>query len=71
MTSRDPVGIAHRVVGSASIWVLGRVAGPQHEARVLFSDPNALYVDLEGFCLGVLGARAVQVPCGVRTKLPP
>ena len=69
MTTSAPP-IAHRVVGSASIWVLGRVAGPQREARVLFSDPNALYVDLEGFCLGVLGARAVQVPCGVRTQLP-
>jgi hypothetical protein len=57
-------------VGSASIWVLGRVAGPQRTARVLYSDQNALYVDLEGFCLGVLGARAVQVPCGVRTQLP-
>jgi hypothetical protein len=57
-------------VGSASIWVLGRVAGPQRSARVLYSDPNALYVDLEGFCLGVLGARAVQLPCGVRTQLP-
>ena len=69
MTTSAPA-IARRVVGSASIWVLGRVAGTRREARVLFSDPTALYVDLEGFCLGVLGARAVQVPCGVRTQLP-
>jgi hypothetical protein len=62
--------VEHRVVGSASIWVLGRVAGPPRTARVLHSDPNALHVDLEGFCLGVLGARAVQLPCGVRTQLP-
>ncbi len=49
-------------------------AGPRrrHAARGArsLSDPTALYVDLEGFCLGVLGARAVQVPCGVRTQLP-
>ena len=70
MTTSAPPPIAHRVVGSASIWVLGRVAGSQREARVIFSDPHALYLDLEGFCLGVLGARAVKVPCGVRTQLP-
>ncbi len=70
MTTPSDPALVHRVVGSASIWVLGRVAGPRREASVLFSDLNALYVDLEGFCLGVLGARAVQVPCGVRTQLP-
>jgi hypothetical protein len=57
-------------VGSASIWVLGRVAGARRPARVVYCDQNALHVDLEGFCLAVLGARAVQLPCGVRTQLP-
>lgn len=59
-----------RVVGSASIWVLGLVAGPARTVSVLHSGDHAIYLDLEGVCLGVLGARAVQVPCGVRTQLP-
>lgn len=58
------------VVGSASIWVLGRVAGPRRRGRVLHVGDSAVYLDLEGTCLAVLGARAVQVPCGVRTQLP-
>lgn len=70
MTGAAHPQVEHRVVGSASIWVLGRVAGPQRTARVLHSDRSALHLDLEGFCLAVLGARAVQLPCGVRTQLP-
>jgi hypothetical protein len=58
------------VVGSASIWVLGQVAGPRRTAHVLHAGNDAVYVDLEGSCLAVLAARAVQVPCGVRTLLP-
>lgn len=58
------------VVGSASIWVLGQVAGPRRPATVLHAGPDAVYLDLEGACLAVLAARAVQVPCGVRTLLP-
>lgn len=58
------------VVGSASIRVLGQVAGPRRTARVLHAGADAVYLDLEGVCLAVLAARAVQVPCGVRTLLP-
>jgi hypothetical protein len=58
------------VIGSASIWVLGQVAGPRHVAKVLHAGRSAVYVDLDGTCLAVLAARAVQVPCGVRTMLP-
>jgi hypothetical protein len=58
------------VVGSASIWVLGQVAGPRRHATVLHAGADAVYLDLEGACLAVLAARAVQVPCGVRTLLP-
>jgi Protein of unknown function (DUF2877) len=59
-----------RVLGSASIQVLGQVAGPTRAVRVVHAGPDAVYVDLEGTCIGVLGARAVQVPCGIRTPLP-
>ena len=58
-----------RVVGSASIWMLGLVAGPARTVPVLHAGDDAVYLDLEGTCLGILGARAVQVPCGVRTQL--
>lgn len=58
------------VVGSASIWVLGRVAGPAREATVLRADEDSAFLDLEGEALAILGARAVQVPFGVRTLLP-
>jgi hypothetical protein len=59
-----------RVLGSASIRVLGQVAGPPRPARVLHVGTDAVYLDLEGTCVGILGARAVQVPCGIRTPLP-
>jgi hypothetical protein len=58
------------VVGSASIWTLGRVAGPERLATVVHSGPDAIYLDLEGTCIAVLAGRAVQVPLGVRTLLP-
>jgi hypothetical protein len=58
------------VVGAASIWVLGQVAGPRRDATVLHAGRNAVYLDVDGTCLAVLAARAVQVPCGVRTALP-
>ena len=58
------------VVGSASIWTLGRVAGPRREATVVQAGPDAIYLDLEGTAIAVLAGRAVQVPLGVRTLLP-
>jgi hypothetical protein len=58
-----------RTLGSASIQVLGQVAGRPRPARVLHSGADAVYVDLEGTCTGVLTARAVQVPCAIRTPL--
>lgn len=61
---------AVQVVGSASIWVRGQVAGPRRVAKVLHAGRSAVYLDLDGSCLAVLAGRAVQVPCGVRTALP-
>ncbi len=62
--------VPRHVVGSASIWVLGQVAGARRVATVLHPGRSAVYFDLDGTCLAVLAARAVQVPCGVRTALP-
>lgn len=36
---------------------------------VLHRGPHAVYLDLEGSCLGVLAAEAVQVPCALQTRL--
>ena len=58
------------MVGSASIWVLGRVAGPAREATVVHTHPHMVQLDLEGAALAVLGARGIQLPFGVRTLLP-
>jgi hypothetical protein len=58
------------VVGSASIWVLGRVAGPAREATVVHAHEHAVYLDFEGAALAIMGARAIQLPIGVRTLLP-
>ena len=36
---------------------------------VLHRGPHALYLDLDGWCLGVVAAQAVQVPCALHTRL--
>ncbi len=59
-----------RVLGSASVRVLGQVAGLPRTAAVLHAGPDAVYLDLEGTCTGLLATGAVQVPCGIRTPLP-
>jgi hypothetical protein len=49
----------------------GRVArhlreAPDGPVRVLHHVPTALYVEVAGRCVGVVGPRAAQVPCAVR-----
>lgn len=66
----SPTSTTPGVVGSASIWVLGRVAGPAREATVVHTHAHMVYLDLEGSALAVLGARGIQVPFGVRTLIP-
>ena len=58
-----------RATGSASVRVLGLVAGPRRTAPVLHAGRDAVYLDVEGHCTCLLSARATQVPCGVRTTL--
>ena len=36
---------------------------------VLHRGPHALYLDLDDWCLGVVAAAAVQVPCALHTRL--
>ncbi len=46
------------------------IAAPRRSVAVLHVGQDAVYLDLEGACLGVLSTRAVLVPCGIRTQLP-
>jgi Protein of unknown function (DUF2877) len=42
---------------------------PDGPVPVLHRGPHALYFDLDDWCLGVVAARAVQVPCALHTRL--
>jgi hypothetical protein len=66
---RAPVPPATHTAGSASIGVIGRVAGPHRSAAVVHAGPHAVYLDVEGHCTCLLSAHATQVPCGIRTTL--
>ena len=61
---------AEHVVGAASVSVLSSVSGSPRSAVILHAGHDAVYLDLDGACLGVLSSRAVLVPCGVRTQRP-
>ncbi len=39
-------------------------------APVLHRGPDAVYVEVAGRCVGVVGTRATAVPCALRTALP-
>lgn len=41
-------------------------AAPDGPLRVLHTGRHAVYVELDGWCLGVVGPGATQVPCAVR-----
>ena len=36
---------------------------------MLHRGPDAVYVDVDGWCVGVVGTRATAVPCALRTSL--
>jgi Protein of unknown function (DUF2877) len=62
--------IARTLPGAASTWVAERVAGPRRRAEVVAQGPHAVYVDVDGECVGVLARDAVALPIGLRTTLP-
>ncbi|HEX6148628.1 DUF2877 domain-containing protein [Nocardioides sp.] len=41
-------------------------AVPDGPVPILHRSPQAIYVDVGGWCVGVLAPRAAQVPCGLR-----
>jgi hypothetical protein len=55
---------------SAPPRVAAHLRSVDHErASVLHRGPDAVYVEVAGRCVGVLGTRATAVPCGLRTAL--
>lgn len=58
------------IPGVATARLRGLLAGPARGGVLLHAGRDAAYVDLGERCVGVLSARAVHVPCGIRTTLP-
>lgn len=59
-----------RIPAAAPAWVRSVVAGPDRAARVVHRGADAVYLDVDGSCLGVLSAAATTVPCAVATTEP-
>ncbi len=57
------------VAAAAPAWVRERLGGPRREAVVMHSGADAVYLDDDGACLGLLSRSAVAVPCGLQTTL--
>jgi hypothetical protein len=58
------------VPAAASTWVAERLAGSPRDCAIVASGPHAVYVDVDGDCVGLLARPAVAVPIGLRTTLP-
>jgi hypothetical protein len=64
-----PAPPSTRLAGTASSWVRDLLARPDRSATVVHAGAHAVYLDLDGECLGILAATASAVPCGIRTLL--
>ncbi len=49
----------------AGVRVKQRLKGPQREAAIVHRGALAVYADLDGWCLGVLGGAAAAAPCAL------
>ncbi|HET8603107.1 MAG TPA: DUF2877 domain-containing protein [Marmoricola sp.] len=58
------------VAAAATPRLRARLAGPAREGGVVHRGRHAVYVEVDGWCVGVLADPAVAVPCGLRTTLP-
>jgi len=54
---------------AGSPWVAERIAGPPRRVEVVASGSHAVYIDVDGECVGVLARDAVPLPIGLRTTL--
>lgn len=58
-----------RIPAAAPAWVRSALAGPERPARVVHRGADAVYLEVDGSCLGVLSTSATAVPCAARTAL--
>lgn len=59
------------ILVAAPIRVQARLAAAADGPRpVLHAGASALYVDLDGWCLGIVSASATRVPCALWSRLP-
>lgn len=63
------VTTATRLPAAAPAWVGAMVGGPDRPARVVHRGADAVYLEVDGWCLGVLSTAATAVPCALRTGL--
>ncbi|HEX6514572.1 MAG TPA: DUF2877 domain-containing protein [Nocardioidaceae bacterium] len=59
-----------RTPAAAPAWVRDLVAGAERPAAVVHVGADAVYLDVDGRCLGIMSATGTAVPCGLRTALP-
>jgi hypothetical protein len=58
-----------RIPAAAPAWVGSLVDAPERSAPVVHRGTDAIYLDVDGSCLGVLSSAATAVPCALRTGL--
>lgn len=65
-----PAVPARTVPAAAGARLRHRLAGPGRPARIVHRGRHAVYLDVDGWCVGVLASGATAVPCALRTALP-
>lgn len=55
---------------AATARLRARLAGPDRPADVVHRGRHAVYLRVDGWCVGVVSSRATAVPCALRTALP-
>lgn len=58
------------IPAAAPARVRAALAGGRRAAQVVHRGADAVYLEVDGRCLGVLSAAATAVPCALRTTLP-
>ena len=71
MSSPTPSATSAAIPVAAPIRVRERLAAaPDGPRRVLHASSTAVYLDLDGWCVGLVSAAATRVPCALWSTLP-
>ncbi|WP_242532848.1 DUF2877 domain-containing protein [Nocardioides sp. S5] len=71
MSSPTPAATSVAIGVAAPIRVRERLAAaPDGPRRVLHASSTAVYLDLDGWCVGLVSAGATRVPCALWSTLP-